>query len=156
MVSLTVDRFQRKKLGEEIVFLKEDSKAKSEQIEDLHSRVKNLLHEVTTIRAELDKKNIEIKNFSKKTDEYLRYHFLISKVFFFFEIQSRTKIIPKVFEITTPKMLTSNNTHLCVRFLEEFPLAAMRNYAISVSVRVNATYGSTCRVIYRQTKLVHR
>uniref|UniRef100_F1KVC8 Tag-278 n=1 Tax=Ascaris suum TaxID=6253 RepID=F1KVC8_ASCSU len=63
---------ERKKLGEEIVFLKEDSKAKSEQIEDLHSRVKNLLHEVTTIRAELDKKNIEIKNFSKKTDEYLR------------------------------------------------------------------------------------
>uniref|UniRef100_A0A183URU5 FAM184 domain-containing protein n=1 Tax=Toxocara canis TaxID=6265 RepID=A0A183URU5_TOXCA len=64
---------QNKKLGEEIVFLKEDSKAKSQQIEDLHSRVKSLLHEVSTIKAELDKKNIEIKNFSRKTDEYLRY-----------------------------------------------------------------------------------
>ncbi|VDK17305.1 unnamed protein product [Anisakis simplex] len=63
---------ENKKLDDEIVLLKEDSKAKSEQIEDLHSRVKNLLHEVTTIKAELDKKNIEIKNFSRKTDEYLR------------------------------------------------------------------------------------
>ncbi|KHN84403.1 Uncharacterized protein Tcan_08401 [Toxocara canis] len=63
---------ENKKLGEEIVFLKEDSKAKSQQIEDLHSRVKSLLHEVSTIKAELDKKNIEIKNFSRKTDEYLR------------------------------------------------------------------------------------
>lgn len=52
--------------------LKNDCSQKTKQITELSDENKKLTEEISAIQSELEKKNQEIKNFSKKTDEYLR------------------------------------------------------------------------------------
>lgn len=52
--------------------LKKDCSQKAKQIAELSDKNKKLTDEISAMKNELEKKNQEIKNFSKKTDEYLR------------------------------------------------------------------------------------
>lgn len=52
--------------------LKKDCSEKAKQIAELSDKNKQLMDAISAIQNELEKKNQEIKNFSKKTDEYLR------------------------------------------------------------------------------------
>lgn len=52
--------------------LKSDCGQKAKQIMELNSKNKRLTDELEAVQGELEKKNLEIRNFSKKTDEYLR------------------------------------------------------------------------------------
>lgn len=64
--------FQNRELEANMKMLKNDCSQKTKQITELSDKNKKLTDEISAIRSELEKKNQEIKNFSKKTDEYLR------------------------------------------------------------------------------------
>lgn len=63
---------QMAKLKEAVAEAESARVAKESQCEELSVKVDELGAENETLRSELDKKNQELKNLSKKTDEYLR------------------------------------------------------------------------------------
>ena len=65
--------FQEKEQEDRFRSLTEEMSTKDDQIESLHNRVKELMGEVESIQSDLDKKTEEVRNFGKKTDEYIRY-----------------------------------------------------------------------------------
>uniref|UniRef100_A0A1I7VEM9 Trichohyalin n=1 Tax=Loa loa TaxID=7209 RepID=A0A1I7VEM9_LOALO len=63
---------KNKELEESIRMLENDCIQKAKQITELSDKNKKLTDEISATQCELERKNQEIKNFSKKTDEYLR------------------------------------------------------------------------------------
>ncbi|VDM96997.1 unnamed protein product [Thelazia callipaeda] len=64
--------FQKMKLEENVMILKNDCDLKNKQINELMDKNQKLISELSAVKSELEKKSMEIKNFTKKTDEYLR------------------------------------------------------------------------------------
>lgn len=56
-----------------------DQQTKDAQINSLQRRVQEYITEIAAIRDELDKKKNEIRNFTQKTDEYIRYQLVSFK-----------------------------------------------------------------------------
>ncbi|KAM3727110.1 hypothetical protein ACO02O_03794 [Dirofilaria immitis] len=63
---------KNKELEANMKMLENDCGQKTKQITELYDKNKKLTDEINAIQSELEKKNQEIKNFSRKTDEYLR------------------------------------------------------------------------------------
>lgn len=89
-------------LSEQIKSFDLTNEEKNNEITRLEKKSEVLADEIATLEEELDKKNKELKDFSKKTDEYLRWgelrakiiHIIIAQLYisprvYFFEMNSQ-------------------------------------------------------------------